>query len=81
MKILSSHKFKNGKTICVGYLNRTDQAKFGVPEEDVLALTFITGEYERSYCIRPDEALVIIGLLAEALDKSVKGYIVGLKRG
>jgi len=52
-----------------------------VPEEDVLALTFITGEYERSYCIRPDEALVIIGLLAEALDKSVKGYIVGLKRG
>jgi hypothetical protein len=80
LKVLSSHSFKNDKTISVGYLNRTDQRKFGVPECDTLALTFITGEYERSYCIRPDEALIIIQLLAEAVVKSVKGYEVGLKR-
>lgn len=80
MKVLSSHTFKNDKTICVGYLNRSDQKKRGVPEEDTLALTFITDEYERSYCIRPDEALIIIKLLAEAVDGSVKGYAIGLKR-
>jgi hypothetical protein len=80
MKILASHKFKNDKEICVGYLNRKDQRKFGVPETDTLALTFITDEYERSYCIRPDEAIIIIQLLAAALYGSVKGYAVGLKR-
>jgi hypothetical protein len=80
VKILASHTFKNDKTINVGYLNRSDQRKFGVAEEDTLALTFITDEYERSYCIRPDEAIIIIGLLAEAVYKSVKGYAVGLVR-
>jgi hypothetical protein len=80
LKVLASHKFKNDKEILVAYLDRKDQRKMGVPEEDTLALTFITDEYERSYCIRPDEALIIIRLLAEAVDKSVKGYAIGIKR-
>jgi hypothetical protein len=80
MKVLSSFTFKSGKVIQVSYLTRKDTRKLGVPEEDTLALTFISEEFERSYCIKPDEALIIIQLLATAVFKSVKGYAVGLVR-
>jgi hypothetical protein len=75
VKVLASHKFKNDKEICIGYLNRKDARKFNVPDADSMALCFLEGEdYQRAITIDADEALIIIGLLAEAMRKSVKRY-------
>lgn len=79
MKVLASHKFKNDKSLEVRYLNRTDQRKLGVLEPDVLSLTRIDDGTEHSTYIRPDEAVILIQLLAEAVYKSVKGYEIGLR--
>jgi hypothetical protein len=77
MKVLAEHKFKNNKAIRVMRTDKTYRKKHGIPEVDTLALCFAESEdYERTTAIRPDEAIILIGLLSEAVYKSVKSYEV-----
>jgi hypothetical protein len=79
MKVLASHKFKNDKEICIGHLSRRDSKRFGLPDNDSMAMCFIEGEdYQRAIGIDVDEALIIIQLLSEAIRKSVKRYEIEL---
>jgi hypothetical protein len=81
MRVLSAYRFKNSKEIRVEHVTKSEARKHGVPECDSLALVFdMEFGIERLF-IRPDEAVIIINLLSDALYKSVKGYDVGLLRG
>jgi hypothetical protein len=80
VKVLASHKFKNGKEMQVLYLNRTDQRKLGVPEVDTMAFARLDeNDIEWRTYITPIEAIIIIQLLAEALNVSVKAWKVGIR--
>ena len=74
-KKIASHKFtKNKKEISVYYVENEK----AYPKVDCLSLEFKTPEEIIKIGIRPDEALLIIRILAEAVFKIVKGYKIEL---
>lgn len=74
MRVLASHEFSNDKAIKVLLLDKDDQQRVGAPGPDVFVLARIDGERSKDTFLRPDEALIIIKLLSEALYKAVTGY-------
>ncbi len=81
MKTLSSYKFKNNKEIRVDFLNRRDQKKMGVPECDNHMLVFEKSDEATRIGLRPDEMIILINLLSEALFKSVSAYELSILKG
>jgi hypothetical protein len=81
MKTLSTYRFRNDKAIEVVYLNPSDQKRKGVPECDNLGLAFESPEGRTVFYLRPDEAVIVINLLSDALFKAVRSYEIGLLRG
>lgn len=75
-EILAEHTFTNGQAIRVGLISADEQHQADVDAPDVLALSFETPEKTTCLVLRPDEAVITIKVLAEALCKSVEGYTV-----
>lgn len=73
-QIVTEHQFANLKSIRVEYHTNEELEELQLPKEDKLALVFENIEKTSRFHIRPDEALIIIRILSEAVYQAVEGY-------
>ena len=76
-KVVAEYKYENGAEVRIFAI--TNQK--GVPECDTLLMELTPAKGEDiSFAMRPDEALLIIRLLADAINRTTKSYNFGLQR-
>lgn len=75
MKLLTCHEFTNSALLETYYLSPADQARFSVPECDVIGLRRVTAQGNDSMTVmRPDEALIMARMLIDAVREVTEGY-------
>ena len=75
MKLLTRHEFTNDALLETYYLSPADQARFSVPECDVIGLRRVTAQGNDSMTVmRPDEALIQAQMLVSAVLEITEGY-------
>lgn len=81
MKILSEYKFKNKKSIRVVYRTSKETKAKKLPDCDAFTLEFVVDGEVSGFGIRPDEMVIIIRLLSDALFQGIKTYSIGILKG
>ena len=82
MKKICSYTFKkNKRTIETVYLTKKDLKKRKIHINDAICLVLDAGDKnkENHFYFRPDEALLIAGMLTETVRLSVKAYDMGVE--
>lgn len=81
MKILSEYKFHNKKAIRLVYRTKKETKEIGLPICDAFVLEFDAGGEKTAVGLRPDEMVIIIRVLSDALFKGIENYDIGVLRG
>jgi hypothetical protein len=74
MKTLSSYQYENDKEMRVVQLDAEDRKHLEVPDCDVLGMAVRSNGRWKWMCFRPDEAVLMVKLLSEAVFESVTEY-------
>lgn len=77
-KLLASYKYENRASIRIYYIEHKDKRRRG----DVLQVEIKPFDSEViAWAMRPDEAVLLITLLAKSLNRIVAGWEIGLQEG
>jgi hypothetical protein len=81
VKKISSYVFKkNKREIATYYLTKKDLRKKKINTDDAICLVLDAQDKRKahSFYFRPDEVLLVAGLLTEAVRRSTKKYSLGI---
>jgi hypothetical protein len=77
---LGRQQYSNGRHIRTFWLSLAERRKLGIHPDDTVHLAYGDEDSERTLNLRPDEALMVITLLAKALQETCTGFETGIKR-